>query len=123
MRKEKQGKSQIARIDLTHIRSEWILISLMIAFAAVAVAVFRPWPLSAASKVDAGPPTEAAEAAAFGPTIPSTAPVPAPSPPGMGWIPGGEFAMGAMDPPSVDEVGMQAAPDARPVHRVYANCL
>src|SRR5258708_4554396 len=112
MSKKKQGKSQTARTDLTRMRSVWILISLMIAFAALAVAVFPPWPLSATSKGDAGPPTEAAEAAAFRPTIPNTAPVPAPSPPGMVWIPGGEFAMGATDPPSVDEVGMQAAADA-----------
>jgi len=39
----------------------------------------------------------------------------------MVWIPGGEFAMGAMDPPAVDEVGMHAATDARPIHRVYVD--
>jgi formylglycine-generating enzyme required for sulfatase activity len=37
----------------------------------------------------------------------------------MVWIPGGEFSMGAQDPPEHDEVGMLATRDARPIHRVY----
>jgi formylglycine-generating enzyme required for sulfatase activity len=36
-------------------------------------------------------------------------------------IPGGEFSMGASDPPDMDEVGMKATTDARPVHRVYVD--
>jgi formylglycine-generating enzyme len=36
----------------------------------------------------------------------------------MVWIPGGEFSMGAIDPPATDSEGMQAATDARPIHRV-----
>ena len=39
----------------------------------------------------------------------------------MAWIPGGEFSMGALDPPAIDEVGMHAAADARPIHRVYVD--
>jgi len=39
----------------------------------------------------------------------------------MAWIPGGQFSMGANDPPDMDEVGMKATEDARPVHRVYVN--
>jgi formylglycine-generating enzyme required for sulfatase activity len=39
----------------------------------------------------------------------------------MVWISGGEFAMGATDPPAGGEVGMHAADDARPIHRVYVN--
>ena len=34
-------------------------------------------------------------------TPPNTAPA------GMAWIPGGEFSMGANDPPDMDEVGMK----------------
>ena len=40
----------------------------------------------------------------------------------MVWVPGGEFSMGAQDPPdSNDTVGMQATTDSRPVHRVYVD--
>jgi len=39
----------------------------------------------------------------------------------MAWIPGGEFSMGANDPPDRDEVGMKATEDARPIHRVYVD--
>src|SRR5271169_4413272 len=43
------------------------------------------------------------------------------APTGMAWIPGGEFSMGAADPPTQDQVGMQATTDSRPVHRVYVD--
>jgi formylglycine-generating enzyme required for sulfatase activity len=36
----------------------------------------------------------------------------------MVWIPVGEFSMGANDPPDMDDVGMKATEDARPIHRV-----
>jgi formylglycine-generating enzyme required for sulfatase activity len=39
----------------------------------------------------------------------------------MVWIPGGEFSMGANDPPDMDNVGMKATTDARPIHRVYVD--
>jgi formylglycine-generating enzyme len=41
----------------------------------------------------------------------------------MTWIPGGEFSMGSADPTGLDmnEVGMQAATDSRPIHRVYVD--
>jgi formylglycine-generating enzyme required for sulfatase activity len=39
----------------------------------------------------------------------------------MVWIPGGEFSMGAQDPPVRTDAGMSAAADARPVHRVYVD--
>jgi len=57
----------------------------------------------------------------FGPTVPDTTPPPGPNPPGMVWIPGGEFSMGAADPPDMNNVGMQATADSRPVHRVYVD--
>ncbi|HWO35085.1 MAG TPA: formylglycine-generating enzyme family protein, partial [Candidatus Acidoferrum sp.] len=37
------------------------------------------------------------------------------------WIPGGEFSMGAPDPPDMDMVGMRATTDSRPIHRVYVD--
>jgi formylglycine-generating enzyme required for sulfatase activity len=40
----------------------------------------------------------------------------------MVWIPGGEFSMGAQDPPDVnDSVGMLATRDSRPIHRVFVD--
>jgi formylglycine-generating enzyme required for sulfatase activity len=39
----------------------------------------------------------------------------------MVWIPGGEFSMGASDPPGLGEVGVSATHDARPIHRVYVD--
>jgi formylglycine-generating enzyme len=122
MRVKKPIKPHSAPAYSTPRRSVWILIALTTVSAAVALAVFRPWPLSSASKVEASPPmAEAAEAAAFGPTIPIAAPAPAPLPQGMVWIPGGEFSMGAIDPPETDDAGMHAAADARPIHRVYVD--
>jgi formylglycine-generating enzyme required for sulfatase activity len=57
----------------------------------------------------------------FGPTITNTNPAPGPPPDGMVWIPGGEFSMGAQDPPGMDPVGMKATIDSRPIHRVYVD--
>jgi len=57
----------------------------------------------------------------FGSTIPNAASPADPAPQGMVWIPGGEFSMGAQDPPDKDMVGMKAIIDSRPVHRVYVD--
>lgn len=57
----------------------------------------------------------------FGPTIPNRTPAPGPSPPGTVWIPGGEFSMGAGDPPDMNPISMNATRDARPIHRVYVD--
>jgi formylglycine-generating enzyme len=39
----------------------------------------------------------------------------------MVWIPGGEFSMGAQDSADMNEIGMQATHDSRPIHRVYVD--
>ena len=57
----------------------------------------------------------------FLPTIPNAAPAPDSPPKGMVWIPGGEFSMGAQDMPDMNDVGMQATTDSRPIHRVYVD--
>ena len=57
----------------------------------------------------------------FQATIPNRAPAPERAPAGMVWISGGEFSMGASDPPDMDEVGTKATQDARPIHRVYVD--
>src|SRR6185369_15124270 len=58
---------------------------------------------------------------AFEPTVANASAPPESPPDGMVWIPGGEFSMGANDPPDMDEVGMKATKDARPIHRVYVD--
>ena len=58
---------------------------------------------------------------AFEPTVPNHANPPGKAPQGMVWIPGGEFSMGANDPPDMDDVGMKATTDGRPIHRVYVD--
>jgi formylglycine-generating enzyme required for sulfatase activity len=59
-------------------------------------------------------------AAAFAATVESPGSPAESAPEGMVWIPGGEFSMGAVDPPGHDHnaVGMHATIDSRPIHRV-----
>jgi formylglycine-generating enzyme required for sulfatase activity len=57
----------------------------------------------------------------FLPTKPNGTPPPGPAPDGMAWIPGGEFSMGAGDAPEMNDVGMNATRDSRPIHRVYVD--
>lgn len=65
-------------------------------------------------------PAPAIKQVAFEPTTPGTS-APAGTPSGMAWIPGGEFSMGAQDPPGMDDVGMRATVDSRPIHRVFVD--
>jgi formylglycine-generating enzyme len=58
----------------------------------------------------------------FEPTVANATGTPSRTPAGMAWIPGGQFSMGAaqhMD--EMNEVGMQATVDSRPIHRVYVD--
>lgn len=57
----------------------------------------------------------------FGPTIPNRSLPPGEAFQGMLWIPGGEFSMGAQDAPDMNQVGMLATIDSRPIHRVYVD--
>jgi formylglycine-generating enzyme len=62
-----------------------------------------------------------ATALSFTPTVENKNPRPQEQPDGMVWIPGGEFSMGAQDPPDMSPVGMNATKDSRPIHRVYVD--
>lgn len=92
-----------------------LLLSAALIACAIGWGMFNPRDMSTARASHAAPPV------IFGPTFPNSAPSPKTAPEGMKWIPGGEFSMGANDPPDMDEVGMKATTDARPVHRVYVD--
>jgi formylglycine-generating enzyme len=87
-----------------------------IAVLALACACAREAP-PAASNGNAAPPT----ADRFEPTIARTAPVPSPAPPGMVWIPGGEFSMGSEASTDVMSTMARNTVDARPIHRVIVD--
>ncbi len=78
-------------------------------------------PAAAAGNPDTNTSMPDSKGVAFGPTIPNTTPPPPKMPIAMVWIPGGEFSMGAQNPPDMDDVGMKATLDSRPVHRVYVD--
>jgi formylglycine-generating enzyme len=95
----------------------------LLTLASIAVAAFTVYALKTPKSREAMSATTAAFDAspAFGPTIPNTNSAPVPSPPGMVWIPGGEFSMGS----AVESESLCTLPgitrDALPVHRVYVD--
>lgn len=66
-------------------------------------------------------PSTALGATTFVKTIQNKSPIPKNAPPGMVWIPGGEFTMGSADPTDGACGGQQHMRDARPLHRVYVD--
>lgn len=98
-----------------------------IAGAAVLVAIAtylvlkRPVRVAPASGMDREQLASVESKPKFEPTIPATQPAPGPPLKGMVWITGGEFSMGAQDMPDMNEVGMSATRDSRPIHRVYVD--
>jgi formylglycine-generating enzyme required for sulfatase activity len=93
---------------------------LAVAIAAVAIAGGAAWWLL---RSDGAAPVgeHLSGGTSFGPTTANPAAPPGEAPPGMVWIPGGEFSMGAADPPGMSNVGMSATTDSRPIHRVYVD--
>ena len=95
----------------------WVAVAAVAGIAALIINVMRsttPAPTSASVATPAVP--------RFLPTVELKTPPPGTAPEGMVWIPGGEFSMGAQDPPDMnDAVGMQATTDSRPIHRVYVD--
>jgi formylglycine-generating enzyme required for sulfatase activity len=98
-----------------------MLLLLIAAAVAVVIAVAFFFPARQPEKSTGVPEIPASPAPAFEPTMANSAGPPATPHQGMVWIPGGEFSMGANDPPDMDEVGMKATKDARPIHRVYVD--
>ena len=106
----------------------WKLLSTSSASAAAAVPSPRLAPAAAAPAATAPAEPSAMNmpmGVAFSPTIPNNMLPTGQAPAGMAWIPGGQFSMGAQDPPDMqhDHVGMRATEDSRPVHRVYVDAF
>src|SRR5262245_64022019 len=95
----------------------------LLTLALIPVAVFAVYALRGARPRDAVSATTAAldNSTTFGPTIPNANSAPVPVPPGMVWIPGGEFSMGS----AVESESLCSLPgitrDASTVHRVYVD--
>jgi formylglycine-generating enzyme len=135
-RPSKPNKSEVFRPARSY---RWSALLLAIAGGIAFVAWRATTRASApAEVVTATPNISPISARTAGPTAPSASAVPIPvnsfqataenkqvapakAPPGMVWIPGGEFSMGAQAAESMNEVGMQATKDSRPIHRVYVD--
>ena len=93
---------------------------ILLGIAAIAIAGAGWWYLvgGVAEPMTATPTSSSAEVQ---PTAENAASPPNPRPEGMVWIPGGEFSMGAAEQPGMNDVGMQATRDSRPIHRVYVD--
>jgi len=121
--KRKLQTKQTSALSLSNLsRAFWSIVAVSAAAGVGTLVVFHSSFVRVGGEVAAGPQVVAAsEMIAFSPTIPNKIAPPSPAPNGMAWIPGGEFSMGAMDPPAVSAVGMHQAADARPIHRVYVD--
>lgn len=92
----------------------WIAIMLIAGAVVLAIVTMRSRPAVVEMLAPSSP--------GFLPTAESKRPPSGRAPDGMVWIPGGEFSMGAQDPPDMnDGVGMQATTDSRPIHRVFVD--
>jgi formylglycine-generating enzyme required for sulfatase activity len=127
----RRKKKAIARQTEQVIEAKWKSISAgIMASALIGLTLFlalRSSSLSASGHSSVGTHSDSSRVTAvdmtgaFQPTVENQKPAPGTAPKGMVWIPGGEFSMGANDPPDKDDVGMKATRDARPVHRVYVD--
>jgi len=121
--RNKQQATKSIRPKEPAARRRWLWLGVMaIAFAAVGLILSRLAEHGRLQTTEAARAHSTASVAAiFAPTVENRNPPPTPAPEGMVWIPGGDFSMGAQDPPDMNEVGMQAASDSRPIHRVYVD--
>src|SRR5215470_11578876 len=86
----------------------WLITSVLAvtAFVAIVIYVIRQSPTMHAASLSTRKETSMGEAGQFLPTIVNSSAAPSAAPAGMVWIPGGEFSMGAMDPPATTKAGM-----------------
>jgi formylglycine-generating enzyme len=121
-RKRAENRARIASWRLVRRRTIKCLAVLVVGLAIWRIAARQS---VQATKLPEMPTSEglAVHALRFGPTVENKNTASESAPAGMVWIPGGEFSMGAQDPPSHDDVGMQATLDSRPIHRVYVDAF
>jgi len=132
--KKKTAASKAEKAGVSTQRKAWVAVIVVAVAAAACFAIYRH--SSAAESAQANPAaadsatpgsgtpgsgTPEVKRVVFEPTVPNTAQAPTDHPAGMVWIPGGEFSMGAQSMPGMNEVGMQATVDSRPIHRVYVD--
>ena len=126
-----------ARLQTRRPAKGWIAAGVIVFAVLVCVLIVRrplpqvalansPVPVSATTSgvdpaADAATKTPAQPRNTFEPTVLNKAPAPGRTPNDMAWIPGGEFSMGAREMPGMNDVGMKATLDSRPVHRVYVD--
>jgi sulfatase modifying factor 1 len=96
-----------------------IPMALVLVSALVARTGVRWWNAASAVPTEAPTSTSTAKTPPTGPKWTSATPPSGQSaPPGMAWIPGGEFSMGCEDPRGLTCGGPDPMNDARPIHRV-----
>jgi formylglycine-generating enzyme len=106
-------------------RSSWLpLLGLLTAGVITVYAMKTSWSRSSGDITATSHSDESIVSSAssdFAPTVPNTGIAPGAAPPGMVWIPGGEFSMGS----PIESESLCSMPgmtrDARPIHRVYVD--
>jgi formylglycine-generating enzyme required for sulfatase activity len=103
----------------------WLVVFATVLAVALSLSLARNYRPSARTEtaLPASPLAATPAVATFAPTVQNKVPPPDQPSDGMAWIPGGEFSMGAQDEPDMNEIGMQATRDSRPIHRVYVDAF
>jgi sulfatase modifying factor 1 len=96
----------------------WPLQVSLVAVSAVVVWAGVRWWKTSPARAEVSAKSTPATPTLTGPRWTSATPPSGPPPPGMAWIPGGEFAMGSEDPRGTPHGGPDPMSDARPIHRV-----